>query len=84
MVGMMMLLQFVVSSGFIVVVNAPQNMVAYETETFDARQFRAHRTRSNCFRAGVGDGSWRNLVSLARLRLIDAVNRLNRTDWIAA
>jgi sodium-dependent dicarboxylate transporter 2/3/5 len=38
-VGMTMLLQFVVSFGFILVVNAPQNMVAYSTETFEARDF---------------------------------------------
>jgi sodium-dependent dicarboxylate transporter 2/3/5 len=38
-IGMTMLLQFVVSFGFILVVNAPQNMVAYGTETFLARDF---------------------------------------------
>jgi anion transporter len=38
-VGMTMVLQFVVSFGFILVVNAPQNMVAYGTETFAARDF---------------------------------------------
>lgn len=38
-IGMTMLLQFVVSFGFILVVNAPQNMVAYGTETFQARDF---------------------------------------------
>jgi anion transporter len=38
-VGMTMLLQFVVSFGFILVVNAPQNMVAYGTDTFAARDF---------------------------------------------
>jgi solute carrier family 13 (sodium-dependent dicarboxylate transporter), member 2/3/5 len=38
-IGMTMLLQFVVSFGFILVVNAPQNMVAYGTETFRARDF---------------------------------------------
>jgi solute carrier family 13 (sodium-dependent dicarboxylate transporter), member 2/3/5 len=38
-VGMTLLLQFVVSFGFILVVNAPQNMVAYGTETFAARDF---------------------------------------------
>jgi len=37
--GMTLLLQFVVSFGFILVVNAPQNMVAYGTETFRARDF---------------------------------------------
>jgi len=37
--GMTMLLQFVVSFGFILVVNAPQNMVGYGTETFEARDF---------------------------------------------
>ena len=37
--GMTMLLQFVVSFGFILVVNAPQNMVAYGTDTFAARDF---------------------------------------------
>ncbi|MFA6264536.1 MAG: DASS family sodium-coupled anion symporter [Pseudolabrys sp.] len=38
-IGMTMLLQFVVSFGFILVVNAPQNMVAYGTGTFSARDF---------------------------------------------
>jgi anion transporter len=38
-VGLTMLLQFVVSFGFILVVNAPQNMVAYGTDTFNARDF---------------------------------------------
>jgi sodium-dependent dicarboxylate transporter 2/3/5 len=37
--GMTMLMQFVVSFGFILVVNAPQNMVAYGTETFEAKDF---------------------------------------------
>jgi di/tricarboxylate transporter len=37
--GMTMLLQFVVSFGFILPVNAPQNMVAYGTGTFAARDF---------------------------------------------
>jgi solute carrier family 13 (sodium-dependent dicarboxylate transporter), member 2/3/5 len=31
--------KFVESFGFILVVNAPQNMVAYGTETFEARDF---------------------------------------------
>jgi anion transporter len=38
-VGMTLVLQFVVSFGFILVVNAPQNMVAYGTDTFAARDF---------------------------------------------
>lgn len=38
-VGMTMILQFVVSFGFILPVNAPQNMIAYGTETFDAHDF---------------------------------------------
>lgn len=38
-VGLTLLLQFVVSFGFILVVNAPQNMVAYGTETFEGRDF---------------------------------------------
>ena len=37
--GMTLLLQFVVGFGFILVVNALQNMVAYGTETFEARDF---------------------------------------------
>lgn len=37
--GMRMVLQFVVSFGFILPVNSPQGMVAYGTETFDARDF---------------------------------------------
>jgi di/tricarboxylate transporter len=38
-VGMTMILQFVVSIGFILPVNAPQNMVAYGTDTFAAKDF---------------------------------------------
>lgn len=38
-VGMTMILQYVVSFGFILPVNAPQNMVAYATETFETRDF---------------------------------------------
>jgi di/tricarboxylate transporter len=36
---MTLLLQFVVSFGFILPVNAPQNMVAYGTDTFTSRDF---------------------------------------------
>ena len=38
-VGMTMLLQFVVSIGFILPVNSPQSMIAYGTDTFAARDF---------------------------------------------
>ncbi|SDF69445.1 DASS family sodium-coupled anion symporter [Sporolituus thermophilus] len=38
-VGMTMVLQYVVSFGFILPVNAPQNMIAYGTETFEVRDF---------------------------------------------
>ena len=38
-IGMTMVLQFVVSFGFILPVNAPQNMIAYGTETFTVRDF---------------------------------------------
>ena len=38
-VGMTLLLQFVVSFGFILPVNSPQGMVAYGTGTFVARDF---------------------------------------------
>lgn len=37
--GMTLLLQFVVSFGFILPVNSPQGMVAYGTETFSVRDF---------------------------------------------
>lgn len=37
--GMSMLLGFVVSYGFILPINAPQNMVCLGTDTFNARQF---------------------------------------------
>lgn len=39
LVGMTMVLQYVVSFGFILPVNAPQNMVAYGTDTFEVRDF---------------------------------------------
>ena len=38
-VGLTMILQYVVSFGFILPVNAPQNMVAYGTDTFEVRDF---------------------------------------------
>ena len=38
-IGMTMILQFVVSFGFILPVNAPQNMVAYGTDTFLVKDF---------------------------------------------
>jgi solute carrier family 13 (sodium-dependent dicarboxylate transporter), member 2/3/5 len=38
-VGMTMILQWVVSFGFILPVNAPQNMVAYSTDTFEVKDF---------------------------------------------
>jgi solute carrier family 13 (sodium-dependent dicarboxylate transporter), member 2/3/5 len=38
-IGMTMILQFVISYGFILPVNSPQGMVAYGTETFAARDF---------------------------------------------
>jgi anion transporter len=38
-IGMTMVLQFVISFGFVLPVNSPQGMVAYGTETFAARDF---------------------------------------------
>jgi len=38
-IGMTMILQWVISFGFILPVNAPQNMVAYGTDTFEVRDF---------------------------------------------
>lgn len=38
-VGMTMILQYVVSFGYILPVNAPQNMIAYSTGTFTVKQF---------------------------------------------
>jgi solute carrier family 13 (sodium-dependent dicarboxylate transporter), member 2/3/5 len=38
-IGMTMILQFVVSYGFILPVNSPQGMVAYGTDTFSARDY---------------------------------------------
>lgn len=37
--GLTMILQYVVSFGFILPVNAPQNMIAYGTDTFTVRDF---------------------------------------------
>jgi len=38
-IGMTMILQYVVSFGFILPVNAPQNMIAYGTDTFSVKDF---------------------------------------------
>ena len=37
--GMTLVLQFVISIGFILPVNSPQGMLAYGTETFSVRDF---------------------------------------------
>jgi solute carrier family 13 (sodium-dependent dicarboxylate transporter), member 2/3/5 len=67
--GMTMLLQFVVSFGFILVVNARQNMPAYGTETFEAKDFVLHRPGADGDRAGAGHAAWHGLLALARLCL---------------
>ncbi len=38
-VGMVMILQYTICFGFILPVNAPQNMIAYSTETFEVKDF---------------------------------------------
>jgi len=38
-IGLTMILQFVISYGFILPVNSPQGMVAYGTDTFFARDY---------------------------------------------
>lgn len=48
--GMTMLLGFVVSFGFILPINAPQNMVCLGTETFTSKQF----TRIGLWLTGIG------------------------------
>ena len=67
-VGMTMLLQFVVSFGFILVVNAPQNMVAYGTETFEARDF-VRTGGADADRVCAGHAAGRDLLALARLHV---------------
>ena len=68
-VGMTMLLQFVVSFGFILVVNAPQNMVAYGTETFEARDFVRTGLGPDVDRVRAGHGAGGNLLALARIHV---------------
>ena len=68
-VGMTMLLQFVVSFGFILVVNAPQNMVAYGTDTFEARDFVRTGLVLTVDRVRAGDAARRDLLALARIRV---------------
>ena len=68
-VGMTMLLHFVVSFGFILVVNAPQNMVAYGTDTFEGREFVRTGLVLTVIAFALGDGARRDLLALARIRL---------------
>ncbi|NMJ44036.1 DASS family sodium-coupled anion symporter [Roseomonas sp. JC162] len=49
-VGLTMVLQFTISFGFMLVVNAPQNMVAFGTGAFQARDF----MRSGIVLTGIG------------------------------
>jgi len=65
--GMTMLLGYVVSFGFILPVNAPQNMVCLGTETFTSRQF----TRFGLWITAIGYGmlllfalTWWNFLGL--------------------
>jgi|GEM_PF-2379323 len=51
-VGMTVLLQFAVRFGFILPANAPQNMIAHGTDTFDSRDF-IRTERANTLVAGV-------------------------------
>ena len=74
-VGMTMLLQFVVSFGFILVVNAPQNMVAYGTETFDAKDFVRTGLVLTVIALALGHAARRDLLALARLRLMTGIKR---------
>ena len=69
-VGMTMLLQFVVSFGFILVVNAPQNMVAYGTETFEARDFVRTGLVLTLIALCAGNATGCNLLALAWLHLV--------------
>ena len=64
-IGMTMVLQFVVSYGFILPVNSPQGMVAYGTDTFTARDF--VRTGLVLTRAGVSadPGVRRDVLAVA-------------------
>ncbi len=64
LIGMTMILQFVVSFGFILPVNAPQNMVAYGTETFAGRGLRAHRARPHRARLRAGAAARRELLAV--------------------
>ena len=66
---MTMLLQFVVSFGFILVVNAPQNMVAYGTETFEARDFVRTGLVLTVIAFALVMVLGRDLLALARLRV---------------
>ena len=49
-VGLTMVLQFTISFGFMLVVNAPQNMVAFGTGAFQGRDF----TRSGVVLTVIG------------------------------
>ena len=68
-VGMTMVLQFVVSFGPILVVNAPQNMVAYGTEDLRGAGLRAHRAGDDRDRLRARHAARRHLLALARLRV---------------
>jgi len=58
-IGMTMILQYVVSFGFILPVNAPQNMIAYGTDTFSVKDF-THRYSADihCLRTHLAPSSY--------------------------
>ena len=64
-IGMVMVLQFVVSYGFVLPVNSPQGMVGYGTETFIGARLHPHRAGADgagvpadpgCSARHIGDG----------------------------
>ena len=68
-IGMTMVLQFVVSFGFVLPVNSPQGMVAYGTETFTARDFIRTGLVLTVLAYAADAGVRRDLLALAGLRV---------------
>jgi len=79
-----MVLQYVVSFGFILPVNAPQNMVAYGTETFEGRDRQTGTLKWTASRVDLVFGSNSELRAVAEVYACNDAQRKFVQDFVAA
>ena len=77
-IGMTMVLQFVVSFGFVLPVNSPQGMVAYGTDTFARARLHPHRPGAHGVGVSADAAVRRNVLALAGVCVRGNLKHLGR------